>query len=534
MSEKKKRNIIIGSLCGVLLLMTIGYATFNTLLNINGTTAITSEWNVLITNIESKDATPGANDEESQVVDDLTATFQATLTSPGDSITYDIKVENRGSVNAELARIKVVASDNDVISFDTSGISEGDKLEAGSEATLSVKVKYSDEVTSQPDNLEASLTVTLNYVQEGQTAEHPTYIVSYQKGEHIKNIGEQSKSCMFGLTCDIKLPEIETESTKYEGVWEDANSETEIGKPGDMHSVSHDETLLAFAKLVEFTSADLKKNVTASGDGLYADSYESGRYIYKGASPNNYITFNNETAGWRIVSFETDGTIKIIRTSSVTTMSYDAQKARSGGYCSYNWDGSSWSNGCNAWASGSYNNNGLSGYVSGDSSIKTYLNGSYYNTIRANKTAIQNHKFYYGPAVYNNTNLSTQISNEKNYSASSYIGLIQASDYIKANTNSSLCGNYSLLRTNYSRCYSTNYLTPTNEYWTITPYYSSTIETRYNGSGVITISKNGIDSSALAGSHTRAVNPAIYLKADTVLRGNGTKGDPYTIKNYTS
>ena len=40
--------------------------------------------------------------------------------------------------------------------------------------------------------------------------------------------------------------------------------------------------------------------VVTSGDGLYEDQYETGRYIYRGSEPNNYIQFNNEL--WRIVA----------------------------------------------------------------------------------------------------------------------------------------------------------------------------------------------------------------------------------------
>ena len=49
-----------------------------------------------------------------------------------------------------------------------------------------------------------------------------------------------------------------------------------------------------------------------SGDGLYKDEYEEGKYTYKGANPNNYVTFNNEKAGWRIISINDNKTIKII------------------------------------------------------------------------------------------------------------------------------------------------------------------------------------------------------------------------------
>ena len=70
----------------------------------------------------------------------------------------------------------------------------------------------------------------------------------------------------------------------------------------------------------------------ADGDGLYADTYEEGRYFYKGANPNNYITFSGET--WRIISVENDGTIKIMRNRSIGDRAFDTT---GGTYGSHNW-----------------------------------------------------------------------------------------------------------------------------------------------------------------------------------------------------
>ena len=56
---------------------------------------------------------------------------------------------------------------------------------------------------------------------------------------------------------------------------------------------------------------DITDNVVSSGDGLYEDQYETGRYVYRGSEPNNYIMFNDEL--WRIIAKEADGTYKIIR-----------------------------------------------------------------------------------------------------------------------------------------------------------------------------------------------------------------------------
>ena len=63
---------------------------------------------------------------------------------------------------------------------------------------------------------------------------------------------------------------------------------------------------------------ELKRLAVTTGDGLYVDSTETGRYIYRGANPNNYITFNDEE--WRIVSVETDGTLKIVKAGILDMM----------------------------------------------------------------------------------------------------------------------------------------------------------------------------------------------------------------------
>ena len=68
-------------------------------------------------------------------------------------------------------------------------------------------------------------------------------------------------------------------------------------------------------------------DIVTSGDGLYADEYEEGKYTYKGANPNNYVTFNNEKAGWRIIFINSDGTIKIMRDASIGNMAWDSSNS---------------------------------------------------------------------------------------------------------------------------------------------------------------------------------------------------------------
>ena len=58
--------------------------------------------------------------------------------------------------------------------------------------------------------------------------------------------------------------------------------------------------------------------VVTSGDGLYKDTTETGRCVYKGANPNNYITLGSDM--YRIIAVESDGTLKA---TTLTTSKYD-------------------------------------------------------------------------------------------------------------------------------------------------------------------------------------------------------------------
>ena len=165
----RQRNYIILGLCSILLVMAAGYAAFRSQLTINGTSNISSEWKVLITDIQSSvlNGTPENSEEPSHT--DTTATFKTNLVSPGDSMQYTVTVENRGSIDAVLKTLSKTDSNNQAIIFEITGIEQGDTLKAYESTTFNVTVTYNPEITNQPDNITSDLTITLDYVQAGTT-----------------------------------------------------------------------------------------------------------------------------------------------------------------------------------------------------------------------------------------------------------------------------------------------------------------------------------------------------------------------------
>ena len=161
----KKNHIIIMILVGIVFIMSIAFAAFSSLLTINGMASIDNSWNVEITDIVSKDKVGSASNNGEPVHTKTSATFKTSLTSPGDSMTYDVTIKNKGTVDAKLSKITLTDSNNPAIIFETSGIEKDDVLKAGEEQIFTVIVKYNSNTTSQPDVLNASLTVKLDYVQ---------------------------------------------------------------------------------------------------------------------------------------------------------------------------------------------------------------------------------------------------------------------------------------------------------------------------------------------------------------------------------
>ena len=161
----RERNILITGLLCIVLLMVVGYAAFNTLLKINGTSNITSNWNVEITGVSTKNIVGSASNNGTPSFTNNSVTFKTNLESPGDSLEYEVTITNNGSLNAKVDKITLSDTNNPAIKFTSSGITEGDIINAGSTGTLLVKVEFLNSVSSDPNSKTTNLTVTLDYVQ---------------------------------------------------------------------------------------------------------------------------------------------------------------------------------------------------------------------------------------------------------------------------------------------------------------------------------------------------------------------------------
>ncbi|MEI3508249.1 MAG: InlB B-repeat-containing protein [Bacilli bacterium] len=162
--------------------MTVGYAAFQTNLNIKGTSKISSNWDIRITNVTSGNKTGNAENAKTPTWTNLTASMEANLYEKGDAMEYEVTVENKGTFDAKLEDIITnIKSNNEAIKINFSGYTKGEKLYKNTTKTVNVKIEYNKDYEGTPPTNSSEVEITLDYGQaEGGTIE-PTndYLVTY-------------------------------------------------------------------------------------------------------------------------------------------------------------------------------------------------------------------------------------------------------------------------------------------------------------------------------------------------------------------
>jgi len=303
---------------------------------------------------------------------------------------------------------------------------------------------------------------------------------------------------------------------------------------------------------------ELKNQAVTSGDGLYKDITEEGRYVYRGANPNNYITFNNEN--WRIVAIENSGNLKIIRNEDIGSISYDPgyltviagltnansvegtrYSTTTTDYCYYSSGVESNYYGCNVWGSKTtmLNSSGINitkmvkeientttyDLPEKEAYLNTYLNGTWYNGLGSEtKALIDNHIWNVGQLkTQSGQTLTTDIAQESTYKWKGKVGLINVTDILRT-TISTDCTSLSVAYNNGSKsvCSNNNWMWPTTNEWTLSPDITA------NRNGVWVVQSLGYVYIYYAKDST-SVRPVLYLSSDVTLSGEGTSKVPYTI-----
>ena len=502
---RKKTKIIIVMLVAIVF-MAVGYAILSTSLNINGSTAVTSNWQVEFSDIRTVSLKGGATNSTNPTITATTANFEVDLVQPGDEVTYEIDITNYGDIEAEVKGATYTSTGSEAIYVLFEGIRKGTRI-ASCEGqstcptvTITLKVGYDPSVTSDPEEKTKDISITLDIGQ--YVSSNPT-----PDGDLI--------------------PELNN-ITLVNAILSDNESQSDNNI--DFSQISSD----------------------TNGKGLYYTRQNTENngvtYYFRGAVENNYVQFANYY--WRIIRINEDGSVRLIYQGTTPTATGSAATIGSSAFNS------------------TYNDNAYVGYMYGtpgatcyqethaninDSTIKAVIDTWYEGNLISYSSYLADSGFcgdrsmaseaglwnsddtalgygtettYYGALNRLFTNKTPQFSclqsNDLYTTASSTKGN-KALDYpiglITADEVSYAGGVYNEINTSY-------YLYTGDYYWTMSPSYFHGASGAYEWFA-------GPDGSLFDFSvdHSFGARPVINLKSGIeITSGDGTIGNEYIIK----
>ena len=215
---KRRKNLLIISLCIMLFVMAVGYSAFSSKLNINSTSSITSNWDVEITSIEQTNKSGNIVEKSKSFTKD-TASFSVEMEKPGNYVYYKIGITNKGSIDAISKLGNLTCSNNEI--FECGAYTNSNITQIGSNSNLTdarliisanekeyynVYIKFKSEITEMPTNSENKLTLTITYNQSDVGTSHKTEDNCYTS-KMLKNgtlsITDYNASC----GTDVVIPE---------------------------------------------------------------------------------------------------------------------------------------------------------------------------------------------------------------------------------------------------------------------------------------------------------------------------------------
>ena len=211
MTKYQKKNLLIGGLLAIVVLMGIAYAAFASNLTITGTGSVSSNWCIGFDSTRTSDYTATAgitggtvptgsmsfSGDSCSTSFKTTASLNASFKQPGDKIEYTLTIGNKGTLAAAIESINV---DNQSVTSDTTitkgnikyiiEMPESTSLAVNATTTMKVTAMFQNdtEVTSST-NEQQTISVSINAVQDdgngGFTPTNPFTGTIYRNNTNI-------------------------------------------------------------------------------------------------------------------------------------------------------------------------------------------------------------------------------------------------------------------------------------------------------------------------------------------------------------
>ena len=252
--------------------------------------------------------------------------------------------------------------------------------------------------------------------------------------------------------------------------------------------------------------AEINSKLSSDETEIFID--DNGNVRFRGKTPNNYVTFNNET--WRIIGI-VDGHLKLIRNESAAVKQWNADNL-------------------NDWTKSS-----LMKYLNPKDVSKAETDGEYWSNLTLEaKYMIEKIEWNLGGFTSNSTNtnniktLEAYTKERENVSYNNqpttwegYVGLMYPSDYGYAASEECMI-NKVLYQYNDEACKSSNWLYIGIHEWTQSPHSGCSDCVWYvDATGMLNYANN---------ARTSNVRPVVNLKSTVkFIDGVGTSDKPYQL-----
>ena len=188
------RGVIVSFIMTIVLsIMVLGYAALQQRIDIEAEATVDSTYKVQINSVKEKSATGDARSTSVFQYNGLSTTFHVGLTNETDSITYEIELNNLGTVDAILNNTEMLIDGSNNIKVVKSGIRNGDILLANSIKVLTIKVGLTQSTSSEQT---ANITINLDYTRlkggSGEVQEDNYYSIipsDYQECDYLETDG---------------------------------------------------------------------------------------------------------------------------------------------------------------------------------------------------------------------------------------------------------------------------------------------------------------------------------------------------------
>ncbi len=282
--------------------LTIVYAALNTVLNITGNAeVVASNWDIHLDNVQL--ASGSVTSTAPTITNKTTASFQTTLTNPGDFYEFTIDVVNSGTIDAVIDSIEKTALTepqskylNYIVEYQNGqSISTKQLVEKNSYVRLKVKVEYRKDLTASdlPKTTETlTLSFTVKYVQSDDSSNNTTVenngnLIRVISGTGTKTSDEVciGNECFYVISSDDNTVTMLAKYNLYVG---GEYYNTKWTAYGDEATGKQDSTMLGY----------VKGNSTSKGGTHFSNAsywYNGGLKTEYGVGYPTYVYDSNST-----------------------------------------------------------------------------------------------------------------------------------------------------------------------------------------------------------------------------------------------